>query len=63
MIWLFFFFCNLCKFMFDGSLSLRNQYVDLYFSRRKFLSDSNNFHVLPLTLELDQFLLKRFWGE
>ena len=61
MIWLF--FLNLCMFMFDGSLSLRNRYVDLYFSRWKFLSHSNNFHVLPLTLELDQFLLKRFWGE
>ena len=49
--------------MFDGSLSLRNQYVDLYFSRWKFLSYSNNFHVLPLTLELDQFFLMRLWGE
>ena len=49
--------------MFDGSLSLRNQYVDLYFNRWKFLSHSNDFHEQPLTLELDQFFPMRLWGE
>ena len=49
--------------MFDSSLSLKDQYVDLYFSRWKFLSYSNNFHVLRLMLELDEFFLVRLWCE
>ena len=49
--------------MFDSSLSLKDQYVALYFSRWKFLSYSNNFHVLRLMLELDQYFLVRLWGE